>query len=389
MVAVHSISNTTTARDRTAGAFLELLHVTRSVFLALSGFVLAYSLAARPVGAWAFWRRRYPLVLAPYLVWTLLYLLNDYNSAHLGSVGTFLWRYVKDLADGGARYHLYFLLLTFQLYLVMPWLYRWLDRHRRRHASLVGAAAAFQLAFSAAVHYGWRPPVLKVWLDHPGSWLFSYPLYVVGGIVAAMHFDEVTAWVTRHGRLIAWGVVGAAAVGVLSYSSDLTWLSMGPIRASEVFQPAVVIESVAFTAGLYALGMRIAPRLRGRGRSLAESSADVSFGVYLAHPLLLQGVVTASAAVGLSAALSGLPNGVLMLLVLGLLVPALYVATWGVVALVRRTPLSVWLTGRPRQVGHARIDPLQPAPAGSSPGLVAGPPPRSAEPLASPLRVKE
>ena len=27
-------------------------------------------------------------------------------------------------------------------------------------------AAAFQLLFSAAVHYGWRPPVLKVWLDH-------------------------------------------------------------------------------------------------------------------------------------------------------------------------------------------------------------------------------
>ncbi|MGH9120789.1 MAG: acyltransferase family protein [Acidimicrobiales bacterium] len=385
VLAVHTISNTTTGSDRSAGALLELLHVTRSVFLALSGFVLAYSLAARPLATWAFWRRRYPLVLAPYLVWTALYLLNDYDPSHYGSAGKMLWRYVVDLADGGARYHLYFLLLTLQLYLIMPWLYRWLERQRRHHLALLAAAAVFQLAFTAAIHYGWRPPVLSVWLNHPGSWLPSYPLYVIGGVLAAMHFEEVTDWVTSHRRLIAWSVLGAAALGVLSYASDLTWLSMGPIKASQVFQPSVVIESVAFTAGLYALGIAVAGRLRARGRRRAESSADVSFGVYLAHPMLLQGLIAASAATGLSGALSGLPSGVILPMVLGLLVPTLCLASWGGVAVIRRTPLSVWLTGRPRQVSPPPDDPLLPGP----PRLLGTAPARGALPLGSPLRVKE
>jgi poly(3-hydroxybutyrate) depolymerase/peptidoglycan/LPS O-acetylase OafA/YrhL len=345
VIAVHSTS-LLLPTDEATGAVLTVLHATREIFLALSATVLAYSVAGRSLDRRAFWRRRCPLVAIPYMVWSAVYLLAD---GHLSDTAGLPGRYLWDLLTGGARFHLYFLLLTFQLYLIFPWAYRVLRRRSDVHRVAVLAGIGFQLAFTSAIHFDLPVPFpLSVWLAHPGSWLPSYSGYVVVGIVVGLHLDEVQAWVRDHGQLIRRIALAVPILSLLGYVVDLRLLGMDPLRAGEVFQPAVVVESVVFFALFLSIGLAVVDRAGERASAVVAAGSSSSFGVYLAHPLLIQGLVAVSGPVGLSSVLGRLPSGVAVVLVVAVFAPALFAVTTGLVVLVRRTSLSLALTGRPR-----------------------------------------
>jgi peptidoglycan/LPS O-acetylase OafA/YrhL len=348
VIGVHATSILLPPSDQTAGAVLTVLHATREVFLLLSAFVLTYSARGRVTARRPFWRRRLALVAVPYVVWSAVYLLAD---GHLTGPGAVLARYARDLLTAGARYHLYFLLLTMQLYLIFPWVVGWLNRRRDLHRRILAASLGAQLLFTAAVHYRLPAPApISTWLASPDSWLPSYQMYVVAGVLAALHYEAIFEWLRSHSRMVALGTAAAAAIGVGTYLIDVHLVGMTPLRASEVFQPAVVLESLAFAAAELTAGLWIAARASERRRRRLERGGDLSFGIYLAHPLVLQGV----AATGIGAALAGLGGGASEAIVLLGVVPAIFLATALGVEALRRTPLSLALTGRPaRPSAHA------------------------------------
>jgi peptidoglycan/LPS O-acetylase OafA/YrhL len=360
VIAVHSTSLLLPSGDPAAAVVLRLLHSTREVFVLLSAFVLTYSAGGRRPALRPFWRRRFPLVLLPYAVWTLIYVLAD---GHLTGVGTVLGRLGLDLLSADARYQMYFLLLTFQLYLVYPWVVEWLRRQRRAHLPILIASSAFQLLFTAAAHYRVALPVpLSTWVAHPGTLLVSYQLYVVAGVLGALHFEALVHWLRGHPRAVAGGALAAAAFSVGTYFLDVRVVGMTVLRASEVFQPAVVVESMAFSLAAMACGLWIADRAGSRLMAAFRRGGDVSFGVFLAHPLLLQ-VAVAS---GLGAAVAALPVALGLAVVLGGCVPLAAVITGVAVDLVRRTRLSPALTGRHRRRPAGGRSPLPNGPAPST-----------------------
>ena len=344
VVAVHCTSLTAARSSLAAGGVLEVLHVTRSVFLFLSAFVLTYSYQHRPRTAGKFWRHRYPLIICPYVTWSAIYVLTD-GELHRGA-GYVVGHYLLDLLDGGAHFQLYYLLLPLQLYLVYPALVSWLRRHPGSHRRLLIGSFAFQLSFTAAIHYGWRPPVIGIWLTHSGSWLPSYELYIAGGLIAALHFDEITSWVRSHGRLLLGAMLASIALAEVSYVCDLRYLGYSPIRASPVFQPTVVLEAVTITLAQYALGLWVTDRVGIRGRQFLERAADASFGVFLAHPLLVGAILDLASLSGLAALVGHLPGGAIEALAVFGLVPFVYAVTFRFVARARRSRASLWLTGR-------------------------------------------
>jgi peptidoglycan/LPS O-acetylase OafA/YrhL len=343
VIAVHVLILAVPAASVAGGAATVLLHVNREVFVFLTAFVLAYSYRRRPLDRRSFWRRRYPFVVAPLLVWSAVYVVVR---GWPGSIPSVLAHLPYDVFV--ARYHLYFLLVTLQLYAVFPWLLAGL--RRVRHPVLVlAASAAGQLALTAAVHYDLRAPgVLGAWLSHPDSWVFSYQLYVLGGALAALHFEEVTRWVRQRSSAIAGAAAAAAGLGLASYLFDVQ-RGVSPGRAAEVFQPALTIESICAVVALYAVGLWVTERASSARLRFMERSSDVSFGVYLAHPLVLQLLWSAAGAFGLVAALDSLPGVVLVPLVLVTMVPTAYLLTAAAVHAARRTPASLALTGRARR----------------------------------------
>lgn len=355
VVAVHTLSLGGGQATVVLGAFITVFHTSRELFFLLTALVLTYNYGHRGQVRWLrFWRRRYWLVVPAYVVWTLIYYAADGRGR--GPFPAAVWH---DLVHASARYHLYFLLVTMQVYLLFPVL-RWVLRKTAgHHIALFAAACLYQLALTTVLRYHLvRSGPLTGWLNGAGQgiWVESYVLYVVGGAIVGWHFEQICAFTRRYARArtvaLAAGVGVAAGLG--AYFAQIYAGGAAPATASSVFQPAVVVEALAFGWALLAGGLLWSDRGAPHRKILADGSAS-SFGIFLAHPLVLQGLLLVASVSGVLAAVRGAPAALEVLALLGVMVPIVYGASWLIASAARRTPLSLVLTGReykaPRRAG--------------------------------------
>ena len=354
VVAVHAVTSSVAALDVGGHAVLMLLHYTRSAFFVFMAIVLVRS--AERSGRTGKLRRRLTLVGVPYLAWSAIYLVVSWVAGDRDRP----WDGAGHaLLTGTAWYHLYFLLVTLQFYVLLP-PFLWLLRVTRRHPwALLATSLAVAIVVTGWLHYGHQAPgPLGPYRAYAAQLLPTYQfLFVVGG-VAALHLDAVLDWLRAHRRaVLAATVAGAVAMEVLYFVCVATGTRAD--TASDAVQPVLQVWAVLLVAGLFAAATRWAdagtPHL-----SWVDRASDLSFGVYLVHPLLLLGLLSLPWA---SAPPAAVTAGVATVLALA---GALIVAE-----AARRTPASLALTGRPRR--------RPPRPPATGPG-----PDRPAEPVLRP-----
>lgn len=346
VIAVHVLAFTEQPSNRAVAGLMMLLQYGREVFFALTGFVLIYSTQGRPLHLRAFWRKRILFVAVPYVTWSVgYYLYSVLGPAHMHpSLSVLGW----DLLYGGAEYHLYFLLVTLQLYLAFP-LISWLvHRTADRAVQMLIAVAAVNLAWLAVVAYVPIPGGVAGWFwDHAYELLPTYSMYILGGCYAAVHLERIQRFVDAHGRRLLQLAGVSALVALAVYAVQLPY--MAPRTADQVIQPGMVFSCVAAVLVVYVIGSRWSAGPR-RHQRLIELLSDASFGVYLAHPLILQLLLNYA---GLGNQGQRLPPAVASIV-------AYVVTAGGATALslaVRRTPLSLALSGRPWRAGVKRQSP--------------------------------
>jgi peptidoglycan/LPS O-acetylase OafA/YrhL len=343
VIGVHTISHTTAGDDVGLHVLLALLHFTREPFFWITGFVLMWSYFHKPVPMRKFWPRRFLLVGVPYLVWSFVYqLLYDYPRTHHDpSVGGFLLDFVHSALTGTAWYHLYFLLVTMQVYLLVP-VIAWLvaKTRGRGHYVLLGAAAVLQLGLMSWYHY-W-PEFLHGFVAYDKQYFFSYSFFIVAGAVCADHGEGFLGWISRNrGR-----------VGLITLACAVVYLGVFAIQvaagaslysAGSPVQPAMVVWGVGVGLGFTAIGSLWSDRRR-EGSLLARSvdtATDRSFGIFLSHPLILWTLLW----VGDGWFAHTVPDpwrslAAYLIVVLGAI---------GLTELLRRSPASLWFSGRPRR----------------------------------------
>lgn len=355
VVSVHTLSFAGGRVTTSIGAVTTVFHTSRELFLLLTALVLTYNYGHRPLQAGRFLRRRFWLVLPAYITWTAIYYAADGHGR-----GAFPGAFLKDLLNAGARYHLYFLLVSMQIYVLFP-LIRWvLKKTGRYHAWLFIAALAFQAWLSVGLHYKigrHGNGLLAQFLNGAGLgyWVDTYILYVVAGALAGWHFEQLCAFTRRYLRSW-WRVSAVAALGVAAgisvYFIEIEVYGATPNNASAVFQPVVLFEALAFGWALLGAGLLWSDR-GAPFRKFAAAGSASSFGIYLAHPFVLQvfllviGSHYFGAHGGLTGWLHRLHYSSLEVLILLLLaVPLIYACAWVIASAARRTPLSLFLTGR-------------------------------------------
>jgi peptidoglycan/LPS O-acetylase OafA/YrhL len=344
VIALHSLGSV--AEDEVGtGAVLQFLHFGRETFFLVTGFVLAFTHRGKDLGAdvatLRFWRKRFALVGLPYAVWTLVYWATRLGGEPPWS-GPALSQLASHLVLGSARYHLYFLQISMQAYLVFPLLLRFVRRTRNHHLPVVLASAALQVAWFLLLRHvpapgGW---VQNLWTS-PNQLLVTYQFYLLLGAVAAYRYDAVVTWVRANPRAVALVVVAALGLDLAVYATRVA-AGVNPLVAAEPLQPVFVLWGPAACLGLLALGLRFARhRHPGPLAVVVGEVARISFGVYLAHPLVLTGTLEVF---GLSHGESGLPVALALAI-------AWVCTTLGSAALVEvlaRTPLAIGFTGRSR-----------------------------------------
>jgi poly(3-hydroxybutyrate) depolymerase/surface polysaccharide O-acyltransferase-like enzyme len=355
VVSVHTLAFAGGNVTMSIGAVTTVFHTSRELFLLLTALVLTYNYGRRPLKAGRFLRRRFWLVLPAYITWSAIYYAADGHSR-----GAFPAAFLHDLANAGARYHLYFLLVSMQIYLLFP-LIRWvLKKTEGYHAWLLGVALAYQAWLTVGLHYRVGRQgngLIAQFLNGAGQgyWIDTYVLYVVAGALAGWHFEQLCAFTRRHlhsGWRVALVAAAGVAAGIGVYLIEIEVFGATPNNASAVFQPVVIFEALAFGWALLGAGLLWSDRGAPLRKFCAAGSAS-SFGIYLAHPLVLQALLLIAGShyfgahgglIGWLHRLSHSSFEVLILLFIA--VPFIYACAWMIASAVRRTPVSLLLTGR-------------------------------------------
>jgi len=291
------------------------------VFFMLSGLLLFYRYFGEetfPVKR--FYQRRLLYILVPYLLWSLFYLgygrLAHPETAPRSAEGT-----LGALLIGEGYYHLYYIVVMVQFYLLLPFLIRAF----RRFGGLTAVSFAFLISLVASSTTWWelhsRLPWVLPFSEHAMRlfpvWLFYFCLGGWFGLKVGM----VRKWL---------GKIPLPAILLFFGSTGLFMLIDAFLRKQMgFFQVSVIAYSVASLLLLFHLAEK------GRG-SWVTLLGRHSFGIYLIHPWILN-LLSKITPFFLPQA-SWAEFAFMLVAVTGL--------SLGMAALIRRLPYSHLLTGK-------------------------------------------
>jgi peptidoglycan/LPS O-acetylase OafA/YrhL len=350
VIFVHCLTATTDEWDSVpVNSTTLLLHFTRNMFFALSGFVLMYQNFERSdFRSTDFWRRRMKLVFFPFVIWSFVYWAVEDMWAHgrTTDIPTSLGEFWDLLKWGLSGFHMYFLFVMLQVYLLFP-LVLWIVRRTRgHHAALLTASFAVQwMCFVVITH--WQPPaaIARVWWHYYATFV-PYQFFVFAGAVAAVHIDEIRRWLRGKGRWLFGALLLTGLFALVTFWWRVGGDNQRAIDASTAFQPTLFPFLICAATCLFAAGQHWADNHRldtPRFDRVVKYASNRSFSVFLVHALLIffilypdknghEWVVNTL----------GAPWATIVTY-LGTLAGSLLV-----VETLRRLPGSLYLTGRPR-----------------------------------------
>ena len=237
----------------------------------------------KQITAHAIFKKYLPRIILAFAVWSALYAAIDCH----GSVRVFVTQLLR------GHYHLWFLYMLAGLYLIVPLLRR-ITASERLTWYFLALSAVFTFGvpdlvlLAQAMDRAWDLGLAPIVTDVQQYTMFFFtlgfmPYFVLG---YALHARKLSRRETL--VLCALGVAGFVLSPLLNAKySALTGAAQVEFFAYNRF--CVLFQ----TAGVFTAVKAVAERLQPRTQRIAVQLAACSFGVYLAHPLLLDHVVPA------------------------------------------------------------------------------------------------
>ncbi|MFD2615463.1 acyltransferase [Paenibacillus gansuensis] len=278
-----------------------LFHFTRfgtPTFIFISGLLFFYNYYEK-LNYRTFLIKRFQDILVPFIIWTGVY----YTLMHgVWFLDFKAWQgYAHELIVPSSGYHLWFIVMIFQFYLLFPVFHFGVGaahkRLKRLDAEREGTALGWGLAvlgllfagllwlsyyvlpgLYARTDWAW----LKTLINYRNLYFIFHAFYFVAGAAAALYLTRFRAFIRRSQ---AWNLFLFAAVyigmcyGVLSYSMDKMNLAV-----STYLKPSTFVLILSQQMIMYGIALKIA-ELKTRLFRVFHWIGTYSFGGFLAHPL--------------------------------------------------------------------------------------------------------
>jgi peptidoglycan/LPS O-acetylase OafA/YrhL len=245
-------------------------------FIFMSGVVLFYTYYSR----WQvkdivpFYAKRLKFIVIPYLVVSLLYYLFN-QRLYYGGINFQLKSFLNMLPWAEAGYHLYFIIIIVQFYLLFPVLLFLVKKYPlvKRYFTLIGVGL-FLLFYTVNTFYYSFP--------HRTSLCFTYFIYFFLGASIGMNYKAALAAVIRNRVLISLSTF------LTGTGLALLYIRMDFGRIGSLYLFDFCFYAYGAFASLFLLWLSyVIDQKSSKLSSIMQNIGAHSFGIYLIHPALL------------------------------------------------------------------------------------------------------
>lgn len=260
-----------------------LFAVPAFIFISAYGFTLAYH--GKAFSPLVFLKKRFSALLLPYVIWTLIYY---FDQLYVGNAHFQIQEFLMHLMLGTAFYHLYFMPIIFQFYLLYWPLKYCFEKFKPSLAFIISVIlfivyvkglpfsqnAAFINTLNALLP-------LKAHLKYADRFFMSYLPFFTLGIYLAIHREEKLTLLSK----LKWLIfpLYLALAGLHAYTRIAYYVyKLTPIQIPFVWELSSVLSIVT----LLIASKILEPHYHAQ--KLIPKLSAYTFTLYLAHPLILQ-----------------------------------------------------------------------------------------------------
>jgi probable poly-beta-1,6-N-acetyl-D-glucosamine export protein len=250
---------------------------TVPVFIWISGVVLFYNYYDRwdPTNSFVFWTKRLRRILFPYLMWSVFYYVYNQYMFH-GKITFDAFYLSKLLLSGNASYHLYYMVIIVQFYILFPIIMTAVRKFRLLRKGLIPIGICIQAAAYSINQ--WLHPIPEY-----ASLFASYSALFALGAYTGIHYSTVIAWANKHKTWI-WTTM---IMGGFTFVAMLLLHQYGFVNVENTwFELVLLLYCMTVTLCLVKWG-QLAISSGSQLAAVMSGLGAASFGIYLAHPAIL------------------------------------------------------------------------------------------------------
>lgn len=176
------------------------------VFIFITGMVLFYNHGEEDLHYGRFIEKRFSQVFLPYFLWTLIYFvwISLISGVSASSMASVLSRIAQMTLKGDSFYHLWFMVMILQFYLLFPLLRTLVSKFKKHPVRFMIACFLFYVLYLWVYNYlvpviypSVHSPVLKGILDYRDRIFLSWFFYFLLGGFAGLYVDKWRAFLRR------------------------------------------------------------------------------------------------------------------------------------------------------------------------------------------------
>ena len=264
-------------------------------FFFLSAFGLFYHTSIYDSFSYKdFLKRRIQVVLWPYIIWSVLYMihtaitLQDFSIFHPSVL-------IKSLIFGTGYYHLYFMVILLWFYLFMP-LWRWLVRLIEPHPVLwlavlllIQIGIDYWSSYVAGRVLSFSNPYIQYAFDMRLNYcvIFYVWIFLLGAMMAE-RYEQVMEILWRYRILLAIGFILSVTCMLGAYYYVMyvwKYTLLESVYTVHQLSPMGVVYTGVGT--IFFLFLFYASPMNDGSRMFWEKIGKCSYGIYLVHPFML------------------------------------------------------------------------------------------------------
>lgn len=233
---------------------------TTPIFIFLSGVTSFYSYRKKKFEYFPFIKKRLEKVLVAYFFWCLIYYAAYIKLGFYSFDIKFL---IDNIRLGTMSYHLYFVIIIVQMYIVGPIFYKLLKNSDKKIAILI-VSAVITMICAEFIRF-----------EYSDRLFVKYMFFYMLGIYVTLEYDKFIAFMNKYKFAIAAGYIIISAIYTYVSFMDMT-----------IYMYVWFVFSVFAVFFIYSVGLTMKKTLV-KIYSFIKLFGQSSYYIYLMHPLVL------------------------------------------------------------------------------------------------------